>query len=83
MTAIYIGATKATALERALRQNTTLKEFFLRDIEIEDVLLVVTALAEALRHNTTLMILRVTANNIGDGGAAALGVGWLCNKTLP
>ena len=75
-----IGATKATALGRALRLNTSLKELNLTRSMIGDD--GATALGVALQHNTALMVLMLFGNNIGVEGATALGAALQKNSTL-
>jgi len=75
-----IGATKATALGRALRLNTSLKELNLTWSKIgADG---ATALGVALQHNTALTSLMLFGNNIGVEGATALGAALQKNSTL-
>jgi Ran GTPase-activating protein (RanGAP) involved in mRNA processing and transport len=75
-----IGDDDAIALAQALRVNTFLTVFGLKENKIGDV--GATALAQALQVNKFLKVFILDGNNIGDNGAIALAQALQVNTTL-
>ena len=75
-----IGDRGASALAKALAQNTTLLELRVWCNKLGEA--GASALAEALKTNSSLLILNLRVNNLGDAGASALAEALKVNTSL-